>query len=86
MAQDTARQVGIRLALFADLRKHLPKGHEGPIDVAVPDGAPVAAVLAAAGIPAGGEITVAVNGELGSLATLLHAGDQVTLFTPMEGG
>jgi sulfur carrier protein ThiS len=54
--------------------------------VPLADGETVAGVLAAAGIPREGEITVGVNGELATLTTVLHSGDEVSLFTPMEGG
>ncbi|MBE0608505.1 MAG: hypothetical protein IH609_03945, partial [Dehalococcoidia bacterium] len=39
--------IAVRLTLFADLRRLLPKGHEGPLTIVVPAGATVADLMAA---------------------------------------
>lgn len=82
----TAATIHVRLALFADLKRFLPKGHDGPLDFALPAGATVEDLLAAAGIPAREEITVGLNGDQGQRTSVLSDGDDVVLFSPMEGG
>ena len=79
-------QISVRLQLFADLRRFLPAGQTGPLIVALTRGASVRALLAATGIPPGDEITVGLNGEQGQMDSVLHDGDEVVLFSPMEGG
>lgn len=78
--------IAVRLTLFADLRRYLPRGHEGPLRLSLPPGATVADLLAAAGIPAEDEITAGRNGELAQRETVLQDGDDLVLFSPMEGG
>jgi sulfur carrier protein ThiS len=82
---DTGR-ITVRMTLFADLRRYLPKGVEGAQRVALPAHATVADLLAAAGVPPQDEITVGLNGELAALDTPLNDGDDVVFFSPMEGG
>ena len=81
-----ARQVSVRVSLFADLRRFLPLGHDGPLTFTLPAGATVADLLAAIGIPAESEVTPGLNGELAQRDTALHDGDDLVLFSPMEGG
>jgi len=81
-----ARTITITVAFFADLRRFLPRGADGPQPYTVPEGATVAALLDAIGIEAGAEVTVAVDGELADRDTHLHDGADVMLLTPMEGG
>ena len=78
--------IAVHLTLFADLKRFLPKGHEGPLTIAVADGATVEALLREAGIPASEEITIGLNGDQSTAAAILKAGDEVVLFSPMEGG
>jgi molybdopterin converting factor small subunit len=82
--------VNVSVTLFADLRRYGPQGHEGPIAVSLDDGAAVEAVFAAVGIPADDavrrDITVGLNGGLGKRDTVLNDGDEIMLFSPMEGG
>lgn len=78
--------ITVRVTLFADLRRYLPRGHEGRTTCALADGATVADLLVALGIPNEDEITVGQNGDLATRATLLHDGDDLVLFSPMEGG
>lgn len=81
-----AAPIRVRLSLFADLRRFLPKGHSGALETDVPPGATVRDLLDRVGVPADGEITIGVNGEQGSLETRLRDGDEIVLFSPMEGG
>ena len=82
--------MNVTVTLFADLRRFGPKDHEGPIPVTLEDGACVEEMLAAVGIPEDeairGEITVGLNGDLGKRDSVLNDGDDVLLFSPMEGG
>lgn len=76
----------VRLTLFADLKRYLPKGESGPLAFTLEAGATVGMLLAQAGIPASEEITVGLNGNQGDRESILHDGDEVVLFSPMEGG
>jgi sulfur carrier protein ThiS len=82
--------VNVSVTLFADLRRFGPQNHEGAIAVSLDDGASVEELLTAVGFPDDetirGEITVGLNGDLGKRDTVLNDGDDVTLFSPMEGG
>ena len=82
-ASTSARTVTV--TLFADLRRYVPRGHDGKLTIEIGDDASVRDVLEAAGIR-DTEITIGVNGELASRDTRLQPGDHVTLFSPMEGG
>ena len=84
--QTGADQIAVRVTLFADLRRFLPRGHEGPLRYALPAGATVADLLATIGIAADDEITAGLNGEQAQRDAVLHDGDDLVLFSPMEGG
>ena len=71
---------------FADLRRFLPRGADGPQRYTVPEGATAADLLAAIGVEADAEVTIAVDGELAARDTLLRDGSEVMLLNPMEGG
>jgi molybdopterin converting factor small subunit len=49
-------------------------------------GATVADLLAAICIPIDGEIITGLNGEQAQRGTVLHDGDDLVFFSPMEGG
>ncbi|MEE9277828.1 MAG: MoaD/ThiS family protein, partial [Dehalococcoidia bacterium] len=72
--------------LFADLRRFLPPGEDGPWAFSLPASATVAGLLAALGIPPDREVTIGLNGEIAQRETALHDGNDVVLFSPMEGG
>lgn len=78
--------IAVRLTLFADLRRFLPKGHEGPLTVTLPQGATVADLVREAKVDTCAELTVGINGDQGSCDSVLNDGDEVVLFSPMEGG
>lgn len=85
----THRETGgitVIVTLFADLRRFLPRGSDGPQRYTLADDASVADLLAAIGIEPDAEITVAVGGELAERTTRLHDGADVMLLSPMEGG
>ena len=79
-------QISVRVSLFADLRRFLPKGADGPQTYTLPAGATVADLLAAIGVPAADEVTPGLNGELAGRDAVLRDGDDLVLFSPMEGG
>jgi len=78
--------VSVSVTFFADLRRYLPKGADGPQRYAVPAGATVADLIAAIGVEATYDVTVAVDGELADRETKLRQGADVMLLSPMEGG
>jgi molybdopterin converting factor small subunit len=77
--------VKVRVHLFANLRVYAPVG-SATDELTLADGATVADVLAALGIPAAIEAVLLVNGRRAQPGMRLHGGDEVTLFPPMEGG
>lgn len=81
-----APTIAVRLTLFADLRRFEPKGQVGPRVFALGPGTTVADLVAEAGIPAVEDVTVGLNGERAALDALLSEGDDVVLFSQMEGG
>ena len=81
-----ARTVSITVAFFADLRRFLPRGADGPQRYTMPEGATVADLLAVIGVEAGAEVIIAVDGELAGRDTPLRDGSEIMLLNPMEGG
>lgn len=78
--------ITVTVTLFADLRRFLPRGADGPQRYAVRQGATVADLLAAIGLAADADVTAAVDGELAARDTPLRDGADVMLLSPMEGG
>ncbi len=76
----------VSVVFFADLRRFLPKGVDGPQRYTVSAGATVADLLATIGIDAEADVTVAVDGDLAARDTPLREGAEVMLLNPMEGG
>jgi sulfur carrier protein ThiS len=85
-ARADSRTITVTVTLFADLRRFLPRGADGPQRYTVPEGAIVADLLVALGIESGAEVTAAVDGELAGRDTPLRDGADVMLLSPMEGG
>ena len=81
-----AATLTVTVVFFADLRRFLPRGENGPQRYRVKPGAAVSDLLDAIGIDADADITIAVDGELAARETLLHDGAEVMLLSPMEGG
>jgi len=75
----------VNVQAFANLRDYAPTG-KGGFELSLADGAPVAHVFAALRIPVTVEAVILVNGRRADQTTALAAGDEVTLFPPMEGG
>jgi sulfur carrier protein ThiS len=84
--QVSARAITVTVTFFADLRRFMPRGQDGPQPYTIHEGAAVADLLAAIGIEQGAEVTIAVDGELAGRDTLLRDGVEVMLLNPMEGG
>jgi sulfur carrier protein ThiS len=76
----------VKVVFFADLRRFLPKGADGPQSYAVASGATVADLLDTIGIKPEEDVTVAVDGEITERTAVLHDGADVMLLSPMEGG
>jgi molybdopterin converting factor small subunit len=81
-----AKTITVSVVFFADLRRFLPKGQNGPQRYALAPGAMVADLLATIGIAPDAELTAAVDGELAARDTPLRDGAEVMLLSPMEGG
>ncbi len=82
----SARAITVTVTFFADLRRFMPRGKDGPQRYAIHEGAAVADLLAAIGIEQAAEVTIAVDGELAGRDTPLRDGVEVMLLNPMEGG
>lgn len=74
------------MTLFADLRRFLPRGADGPQRYTVPEGATLADLLTAIGIAPDTDLTAAVDGEIAGREVPLRDGADVMLLSPMEGG
>ena len=85
-ARADARTITVMVAFFADLRRFLPRGADGPQPYTIAKGATAADLLAAIGVEDGAEVTIAVDGELAGRDTPLRNGAEVMLLNPMEGG
>jgi sulfur carrier protein ThiS len=84
--REDVRTITVSVTFFADLRRFLPRGADGPQRYAVPEKATIADLLALIGVPAEGDVTAALDGELAARDTPLHDGADVMLLSPMEGG
>lgn len=76
----------VKVIFFADLRRFLPKGADGPQPYTIPPGATVTELLATIGIKPEEDVTVAIDGEIAERTTALRDGAEVMLLNPMEGG
>ncbi len=80
------REIVVHVRLFADLRRFLGSGLEEPVPYRLPADSTGADLLAVIGIAEAGEITIGRNGEIAAHEDTLRDGDEVLLFSPMEGG
>ena len=78
--------ISVSVTFFADLRRFLPRGADGPQRYSLPAGGTVADLLGAIGVDYASDITVAVDGELAGRDTRLHDRAEIMLLSPMEGG
>src|SRR6266540_3200418 len=73
-----AGTITVMVTFFADLRRFLPRGADGPQRYTVPGGATIDDLLAMIGI--------APDAEVVAREASLHEGAEVMLLSPMEGG
>ena len=85
-ARADVRIITVTVTFFADLRRFLPRGADGPQRYTVPGGATIDDLLAMIGIAPDAEVTIAVDGEQVAREASLHEGADVMLLSPMEGG
>ncbi len=76
-------QVTVRA--FANLQDYAP-GRRSRFELELPEGATVADLLAELRVPSRVEVVLLVNGRRAEPGTAVSAGDEITLFPPMEGG
>jgi len=76
----------VKVTFFADLRRFLPRGADGPQAYTVPDRATVDDLLTVIGVDRDADLTIAVDGEQAARETPLRDGADVMLLSPMEGG
>jgi hypothetical protein len=76
----------VMVTFFADLRRFLPRGADGPQRYRVPEHATVDDLLTVIGVASDTDLTIAVDGEQAARETALHEGADVMLLSPMEGG
>ena len=81
-----SESVTVKVIFFADLRRFLPKGADGPQPYALPAGATVADLLDKIGVEDRADITIAVDGDLADREAKLRDGSEVMLMNPIEGG
>jgi molybdopterin converting factor small subunit len=81
-----AGTIGVRVTFFADLRRFLPRGADGPQPYTVAERATVDDLLTIIGVAPDADLTIAVDGEQGDRSTPLRDGADVMLLSPMEGG
>jgi sulfur carrier protein ThiS len=85
-ASTGTRTITVMVTFFADLRRFLPRGADGPQRYAVREHATVDDLLALIGVPPDADLTIAVDGEQAARDTSLHEGAEIMLLSPMEGG
>ena len=81
-----ADTIDVEVTFFADLRRYLPRGADGPQRYTLPAGATITDLLNEIGIPSDADLTAALDGELAARESQLHDGADVMLLSPMEGG
>jgi sulfur carrier protein ThiS len=77
----------VTVALFGHHSRLLPPGSSGnSATIEVEEGATVADVLDALGVPPDGRSYVQLNGTRQDLSTAMQAGDDVRVIVPLGGG
>lgn len=75
----------IRVRCFTGMRPYAPEG-EGDVKIELAEGTRVGQLLDQMGVPADVRPFIAVNGRKTDQDKTLYDGDDVVLFTQMEGG
>ena len=83
---DSARAITVTVTFFADLRRYLPRGADGPQRYTLSGNSTIADLLKLIGVAPDADVTAAVDGELADRETVLREGADVMLLSPMEGG
>jgi sulfur carrier protein ThiS len=81
-----AGTITVKVTFFADLRRFLSRGADGPQPYTLPDRSTVDDLLAVIGVAPNTDVTIAVDGEQAARETPLRDGADVMLLSPMEGG
>ena len=76
----------VAVRLHASLSRYAPAPAGGWIEVEAPEGADVAWVAKAAGVPEGVETVAVVSGEVVPPSRVVSEGERVSLFPPLGGG
>ena len=77
--------IAVSVRLLGDVRRFVRDSPDG-FTRQMPEGASIADLLGALGIPLDEELVIGVNNALAGRETTLAAGDSVLLVTPMAGG
>jgi len=85
-AQSDIGTITVSVTFFADLRRFLPRGADGPQPYRLMKDATLGDLLTTIGIKPDADVTLALDGELAERDTPLHDGADVMLLSPMEGG
>ena len=80
----SARAITVTVTFFADLRRFLPRGTDGPQRHTLSGNATIADLLALIGVAPDADVTAAVDGELADRETVLHEGADVMLLESDE--
>jgi sulfur carrier protein ThiS len=78
--------ITVSVKLYGDLRKYVKRNAPDAASMSLPAGSTGADLLAAIGVNPEDQVTVGLNGELAERDAVLKDGDEVQLFSPMEGG
>ena len=77
----------VKVVLFGPHARLLPPGaHGNSASIDAEEGATVADVLDALGVPPDGRSYVQLNGAREDLTATLHGGDEVRVIVPLGGG
>jgi sulfur carrier protein ThiS len=77
--------IAVSVRLLGDVRRFVRESPDG-LTRRIPEGATIADLLGALGIPLDEELVIGINNSLAGRETTLAAGDSVLLVTPMAGG
>ena len=79
-------EITVTVRLFASLRRYQPKGQTGPVSVRLRQGANVADLIVALGIPAESTGIAVCDDQHLEPTSPLRDGADVSLFPPLAGG
>src|SRR5437773_9395577 len=85
LTKTQAGTITVMVTFFADLRRFLPRGADGPQRYTVPERATVDDLLAMIGVAPDTDLTIAVDGEQAARDTPLKNAPTSSLLPPMKG-